>query len=81
MIKASKLTKIYKIEDVETVALSNVSFEIKKRRVRPRSWDRRDRENQLLMHILGALDLPTSGEYILDGENVSKLDEDELSRY
>lgn len=31
------------------------------------------------MHILGALDLPTSGEYILDGQNVSKLNDDELA--
>ena len=30
MIKVSKLSKIYKIGEVETVALSDVSFEIKK---------------------------------------------------
>jgi len=32
-----------------------------------------------LMHILGALDLPTTGSYLLDGENVEKLTDDELS--
>ena len=32
-----------------------------------------------LMHILGCLDTPTSGEYLLDTYNVSKLSEDELS--
>jgi putative ABC transport system ATP-binding protein len=32
-----------------------------------------------LMHILGALDNPTSGEYFLDGEDVSKLSDDELA--
>ena len=31
------------------------------------------------MHILGALDSPTSGTYILDGENVSQLKDDELA--
>jgi putative ABC transport system ATP-binding protein len=31
------------------------------------------------MHILGALDTPTTGEYILDGENVGKLNDDELA--
>jgi len=32
-----------------------------------------------LMHILGALDTPTSGQYFLDGKEVSKLNDDELS--
>jgi putative ABC transport system ATP-binding protein len=31
------------------------------------------------MHIIGALDTPTSGSYVLDGNDVSKLDEDELA--
>jgi putative ABC transport system ATP-binding protein len=32
-----------------------------------------------LMHILGALDTPTSGDYFLDGKNVAGLSEDELA--
>lgn len=32
-----------------------------------------------LMHILGALDTPTSGTYFLDGKDVSKLSDDELA--
>lgn len=32
-----------------------------------------------LMHILGALDTPTSGKYFLDGKDVSTLSEDELA--
>ena len=32
-----------------------------------------------LMHILGALDTPTSGEYFLDGKNIAKLTDDELA--
>lgn len=32
-----------------------------------------------LMHILGALDSPTSGTYILDGQDTSKLSDDELA--
>jgi putative ABC transport system ATP-binding protein len=32
-----------------------------------------------LMHILGALDTPTTGQYFLDGFEVSKLNDDELS--
>ena len=33
-----------------------------------------------LMHILGCLDTPTSGTYILDGNDVSKLSSDELAK-
>src|SRR5580692_6223765 len=33
-----------------------------------------------LMHILGCLDRPTSGQYMLEGRDVSQLNDDELSR-
>src|SRR5688572_7216551 len=33
-----------------------------------------------MMNILGCLDRPTSGEYLLDGRDVAQMDDDELSR-
>jgi putative ABC transport system ATP-binding protein len=78
MITASHLTKIYRLEDQETLALNNVSFEIDKGEfvaiMGPSGSGK-----STLMHILGALDLPTSGEYILDGEKVSSLTDDQLA--
>lgn len=34
-----------------------------------------------MMNIIGLLDLPTSGDYLLDGTNITKMDDDELSHY
>lgn len=78
MMQVSHLSKIYKNDLVETTALSDISFKIKKGEfvaiMGPSGSGK-----STLMHILGALDTPTSGVYILDGEEVGKLSEDELA--
>lgn len=78
MIKISHVSKIYQTGEVETKALDNISFEIKKGEfvaiMGPSGSGK-----STLMHILGALDTPTSGSYILDGQEVAKLTDDELA--
>lgn len=78
IISVSHLSKIYKTEAMETVALDDVSFSIKKGEfvaiMGPSGSGK-----STLMHILGALDTPTKGIYILDGSNVEKLSDDELA--
>jgi putative ABC transport system ATP-binding protein len=78
MIQISGVSKIYTTGDVETIALDNVSFEIKKGEFLAIMGPSGSGKSTL-MHILGALDRPTSGKYILDGENVENLDDDQLA--
>lgn len=78
MIKLKNISKIYRNDGVETIALKLISFEIKKSEfvaiMGPSGSGK-----STLMHILGALDSPTSGQYILDGEDISKLRDDDLA--
>ena len=78
MINVSHISKIYKNDEVETRALDDISFTIKKGEfvaiMGPSGSGK-----STLMHILGALDIPTSGSYILDGQEVSKLSDDDLA--
>jgi len=78
MIECKNLVKSYINGDVETQALKGVSFSVAKGEfisiIGPSGSGK-----STLMHILGALDSPTSGQYFLDGAEVSKLNDDELS--
>lgn len=64
--------------DLETVALDNISFNIEKGEFVAIMGPSGSGKSTLI-HILGALDTPTSGSYALDQEEVSKLKEDELA--
>lgn len=78
MIDCKNLTKIYRNGDIETIALNDVSFYVGEGEfvsiIGPSGSGK-----STLMHIIGALDTPTSGEYFLDGHEVSSLNDDELS--
>lgn len=78
MIEIKNVTKTYYTGDVESQVLKGISFTIKDGEfvaiMGPSGSGK-----STLMHILGALDTPTSGTYLLDGQDVSQLSEDELA--
>lgn len=78
MIECKNITKIYKNGDIETLALKEVSFKIENGEF-VAIMGQSGSGKSTLMHILGALDNPTSGTYLLDNQDVSKLSDDELA--
>jgi putative ABC transport system ATP-binding protein len=76
IIRMTNITKVYSTGDVETVVLKDIDLVVKRGDflgITGRSGSGKS----TMMHILGLLDTPTKGEYILNGTDVSKLDEDE----
>jgi putative ABC transport system ATP-binding protein len=78
VIQTSNLKKIYHMGSVEVRALAGVSFKIFRGEV-VSIMGPSGSGKSTLMNLLGCLDHPSSGRYILDGEEVSKLDDDELA--
>jgi predicted ABC-type transport system involved in lysophospholipase L1 biosynthesis ATPase subunit len=78
VIQTNDLIKTYKIGEVEVHALAGVSVTINKGEV-VAIMGPSGSGKSTLMNLLGCLDRPTSGRYILDGEEVSELDDDQLA--
>ncbi len=78
MIEVKNVTKVYQTGDVSLKALAGVSFVIEDGEFLAIMGPSGSGKSTL-MHILGALDTPTSGKYFLDGKDVSKFSDDELA--
>lgn len=78
MITCKNIKKIYRSGDTDTYALKGLTFTIKEGEfvsiMGPSGSGK-----STLMHILGALDTPTSGTYTLDSQDISTLSDDELA--
>jgi putative ABC transport system ATP-binding protein len=79
VIYAENLTKVYRMGKMEVYALNGVSFFIQRGEV-VAIMGPSGSGKSTLMNILGCLDSPTSGDYILDGEHVSRLKDDQLAK-
>ncbi|HLB50901.1 MAG TPA: ABC transporter ATP-binding protein [Patescibacteria group bacterium] len=79
LIAAENLEKVYDNDGVKTRALYNATFSIDKGGfisiMGPSGSGK-----STLMQVLGLLDRPTGGTYLLDGKNVTEFSDDELAR-
>ena len=78
VIQATDLTKVYKMGEVEVHALRGISFQIAKGEV-VAIMGPSGSGKSTLMNIIGCLDQPSQGEYLLDGEDISHLKDDQLA--
>jgi putative ABC transport system ATP-binding protein len=78
IIQAESLVKTYKLGESQVVALNGIDFQVEKGEMVAITGPSGSGKSTL-MHILGCLDRPDSGTYILADENVSKLSPDRLA--
>ena len=78
VIEVRDIRKVYQMGEVQVEALKGVSFNIKRGEVIAIMGPSGSGKSTL-MNTLGCLDRPTSGEYILDGEPVASLNDDQLA--
>lgn len=76
VIELENITKIYQMGEIQVPALNGITLQIERGEM-VAIMGPSGSGKSTLMNILGCLDTPTSGTYILDGKDVSKLDDDE----
>jgi putative ABC transport system ATP-binding protein len=79
LIQIKNLSKIYQLGQVKTTAIKQISFSVKYGEfisiMGPSGSGK-----STLMQILGLLDRPTTGQYLLNGENVNDFSENQLAK-
>ena len=78
MIEVENVTKVYRMGDTELAALAGVSLSIADGEMTA-IMGASGSGKSTLMNILGCLDVPTTGRYTLDGEDVGSLSDDRLA--
>jgi putative ABC transport system ATP-binding protein len=79
VIKIDNISRIYGEGETQVIALNNVSLTIKNNEF-VAVMGTSGSGKSTLMSILGCLDTPTSGEYLLSGESIKNIDDESLSQ-
>lgn len=77
-LEAKNIKKIYKMGDTEVHALNGINLQINKGEFVAITGTSGSGKSTL-MHLLGCLDIPTEGDYLIDGKNVANMTKDELA--
>ena len=78
LIEVTNLKKTYQLGDIEVPAVRGIDMSIEKNEYLAIMGPSGSGKSTL-MNIIGCLDVPTEGSYILDSKDVSKLNDDELA--
>ena len=78
LIEVKNLSKIYRDNDIETIGLDNINLKIDKGEFVAITGPSGSGKSTLLQ-VLGCLDRPTSGNYLIDGKNLEKFSDNELA--
>jgi putative ABC transport system ATP-binding protein len=78
MIELENVTKVYRMGEVEVYALNGISLSIEQGEMLSIIGASGSGKSTLL-HVLGCLDRPTSGRYLFEGTDVSRLSDNRLA--